>query len=117
MKNKFSEIVLNEEIMESMPGMAYIYTKDGRIVAWNKRAQDTMEYSEDEMYNKYIIDFTYEPDREKLMEAFKDVFVRGYAQVEQRVITKSEKLIPFLGTGSPVTINGKEYVIRTRDRD
>ena len=94
-----------------MPGMAYIYTKDGRLVAWNKKAQEIMGYSDEEMYNKFVLDFTFEPDRQKVMEAFKDVFETGYAQVEQKVITKSGEKIPFLGTGSPVKIDGEDYLI------
>ena len=94
-----------------MPGVAYIYTKDGHLVDWNKKAQELTEYTEEELYNKSILDFTYEPDREKLVAAVKDVFELGYAQVEQRLISKSGKIIPLLGNGSPVMIDGEEYLI------
>lgn len=114
MKEKFSKIVLNEVIMDSMPGLAYIYTKDGHLVAWGKNASKVIGYSDDELKNKLFLDFIDPADHEKTIKAFQNVFVtREYDQIEYKLVTKSGKRIPYLGTGAPAVIDGEEYLIGT----
>ena len=65
--------------MDSMPGLAYIFTKDGYLVAWNKRAEDFFGYSKEEMQNKFVLDFVdesyHESTMQEIQKVFRDVFV------------------------------------------
>lgn len=112
MKNKLSEIVLNELILDSMPGLAYIFSKEGQLGAWgSKKAWQMLEYSEEELQNKHVLDFIDDSDKEKLMKAFQTVFETGYFQVEHLAVTKSGKRIPVFATASRAVIQGEEYLI------
>ncbi|MDZ7624373.1 MAG: sigma 54-interacting transcriptional regulator [Ignavibacteriaceae bacterium] len=112
MKEKFSKIVLNDIIMDSMPGLAYIYSKEGNLVAWGSRkAWDILEYSEEEMNNKHVMDFIDDADKEKVMAAFQEVLIKGEGQVEHLVVAKSGKRIPLLASARSVKIEDEEYLI------
>lgn len=112
MKNKLSKIVLNEIIMDSMPGLAYIFTKEGQLGAWgSKKAWQMLEYSEEELQNKHLLDFIDEADKEKIMKAFQTVFESGFVQIEHLAVTKSGKRIPVFATASRAVIEGEEYLI------
>ena len=110
-KSNLSKKILNDTILDSMPGLAYIYSKDGNLVAWNKRAEEILEYSTDEMYGRSVKDFVEEKSRERLIEVFQSIFTLGYAQTEIINITKSGKKIPLLATGTRVYIESEEYLI------
>jgi PAS domain S-box-containing protein len=112
MKDKLSKIVLNEVILDSMPGLAYIFTKDGQLGSWgSKKAWSMLEYTEEELQNKFVLDFIAEEDKERLMTAFQEVFKSGYAQLEHFAVTKSGKKIPVFATASLAVIEGEEYLI------
>ena len=73
-----------------MPGLCYIFSKDGHLVAWgSKTAWAMLEYSDEELKNKYVLELVDEADREKVMSVFQNVFKEGYGQVECLNVTKS----------------------------
>jgi len=74
MKEKFNSIVLNQTIMDSMPGLAYTFSRDGQLVAWNKRAEEILGLSSEEMQGKMTSNFSQEKDREKVRSALEECF-------------------------------------------
>ena len=64
-KSKISKLNLNEVIMDSMPGLVFIFAKDGQMVAWNKKAEDVLGYSRDEFERAYASQFSVESDQRK----------------------------------------------------
>ena len=111
MKEKFNSIVLNQTIMDSMPGLAYIFSRDGQLVAWNKRAEEILGLSAGELQGKMTSNFSQEKDREKVKLAFEECFSSGSASVEHTVITKAGKKIPVLTGARACEIDGENYLI------
>lgn len=111
MKVKLDNIVLNQVIMDSMPGLAYIFSRDGKLVAWNKRAEEVLELSAEEMQGKMTSNFSQEKDKPKIRAAFEECFALGSASVEHTILTKSGKLIPLLTKARSCIINGEDYLI------
>jgi PAS domain S-box-containing protein len=111
MKETFSNIVLNQTIMDSMPGLAYIFSRDGQLIAWNKRGEDILGLSAGELQGKMASNFSLEKDREKVKLAFEECFSLGSSSVEHTVITKSGKHIPVLSKARSCVIDGENYLI------
>jgi len=111
MKEKFNKIVLNQTIMDSMPGLAYIFSKDGQLVAWNKRAEEILGYSYEELHGKITPEFAQESDREKLRSAFREALATGSGSLEYTAVTKSGKKIPVLTRARMCEIEGEVYLI------
>jgi len=111
MKEIFNKIVLNQTIMDSMPGLAYIFSRDGQLVAWNKRAEEILGLSAEEMQGKMTSNFSQEKDREKVRAALEECFASGSASVEHTILTKSGKHIPVLSKARSCVIDGENYLI------
>ena len=111
MKEDSTNTIWNNILMDSMPGLAYIFTKDGYMLAWNKKIESILEYSKEELKNKFIMDFIDEKYHEPVMKEMQKVFTYGYGQIEYELVSKSGKRLHYLGTGTKAIINGKEYLI------
>ncbi|MBE0571719.1 MAG: hypothetical protein IH618_09270 [Ignavibacteriaceae bacterium] len=73
-----------------MPGLSYIFSKEGKLVYWgSKKAWQLLEYSDEDLENKYVLEFIDEADREKVLSVFQNVFKEGYGQVECFNVAKS----------------------------
>jgi len=111
MKAKLDNIVLNQVIMDSMPGLAYIFSKDGHLVAWNKMAEEILGYSAEELGGEVTPEFALESDREKLLLAFQEALLTGSGTLEYTLVTKSGKKIPVLTRARACEIEGEHYLI------
>ncbi len=86
--------------------MVFFFAKDGQMVAWNKKAEEVLEYSRDEFEKAYAGFFSIDRDREKVRAEFRNAFAKGFAEVEHGIKTKSGKEIPSLTKGMVVKISG-----------
>jgi len=111
MKGKFNNIVLNQVIMDSMPGLAYIFDKDRKLVAWNKVAEEILELSADEMKEKMASSVSQASDTARVRSAFEECFSSGSASVEHTIVTKSGKKIPVISKARSCVIDGENYLI------
>jgi len=111
MKAKLDNIVLNQVIMDSMPGLAYIFSKDGHLVAWNKMAEEILGYSAEELGGEVTPEFALESDREKLLLAFQEALLTGSGTLEYTLVTKTGKKIPVLTRARACEIEGEHYLI------
>lgn len=97
--------------MNSVPGLVYIFNKEGRLVDWNTRVEEIYEYTAEELDGKNILDLIDAGDRDKVDKTFKNVFINGYDNVENIALTKSGKKLPYLGSGKMIIIDNEEYLI------
>jgi PAS domain S-box-containing protein len=99
-------------ILKSMPGLAYVFNEEQRLIMWNKNLELTTEYSEEELLNKHMDDFIEEESRELNAEAFDKVLSeKTELSIEYHLVTKSGKKIPIIDSGCYAEINGKNYII------
>ncbi|MCK9580462.1 MAG: PAS domain S-box protein [Methanoregula sp.] len=105
-EKKFSSAVIN-----SVPGMLYVYDSEGRLVRWN-RAHETMTgYSAEELNNMSLLDWYKGDDKAitTISAGVERALKEGYARAEADLQTKSGKKIPFLFTAQRLEIDGKIY--------
>lgn len=101
-----------DTILRSIPELAYVFDKGGKLLKWNKNVEIVLGYSKEELSNKHVSDFQDIPDKERVFNVFTSVFTTGKERtVEYTMLTKSGEKIPFLGSGSLALVGGKEYLI------
>jgi PAS domain-containing protein len=61
----------SEAVIEGMPQFAYVYDLQGRLKRWNKKLEDLLGYTPDEMKDKFIGDFM--ASEEDLKRVFKEI--------------------------------------------
>ncbi|MES3008461.1 MAG: PAS domain S-box protein [Pseudomonadota bacterium] len=98
---------LSTAVLNSLPGVYYMYDEEGRFLRWNRRLEIVTEYSAAEIARLHPLDLFEGPDKELLAERIATVFQDGFAEVEANFITKSGKHIPYYFNGSRQEVDGK----------
>ncbi len=115
-RRKSEKMILSERnfsnaILNSMPGIFYMYDKDGILVKWNKNFPETTGYQPDELRNKSALDFFPEEHRELVAKRIGAVYEEGFKSVKADLLTKSGKKIPYYFTGTKIIYEGREYLV------
>ena len=103
-----------ERIIKGMPEHTYIFSKEGKLLTWNKNFELITGFSENELNNKFVSEFIHRPDKERVVEKFMEIISDGDDKeriIEYRIKNKSGKIIPILAMRSLVVVDGIEYVI------
>jgi PAS domain S-box-containing protein len=96
-----------DHIINSLPGIFYVYDDQVRLIRWNDRHQELLGYSAEEMLHKPGLEFITEEDRALIARGLERVFAEGSAQAEAQVLTKTGEKIPVLLTGVRTTLRGQ----------
>lgn len=102
-----------EKIIHGMPEHAYVFSKEGKLLAWNKNAEILSGYSAEELKNKFVSEFIYTPDKERVVEKFMELLAEGKDKepfIEYRLQQKSGKVIPIVAMRSLIIVDGKNFI-------
>jgi PAS domain S-box-containing protein len=101
-----------EAILQSMPHLAYVFDKELKLKRWNKNVEKVLGYNSEELYDKYILDFVHKPDHEEQLKTVKKMFETGEdVTAEERLVTKSGRVLPYYGSGSLTVIDDEPFMI------
>jgi two-component system cell cycle sensor histidine kinase/response regulator CckA len=98
-------------VFNSVPGLLYLYTEDGRLIQWNRQHEVMSGYTAEELLNFRIVDWVDEENRATLAKEFSRIFTEGYTQVELNLILKNGQKMPVFATGSRLVIDGKPHMV------
>lgn len=98
---------LSESIINSLPGIFYLFDDTGKFLRWNTNFETISGYSAAEIAAMHPVDFFDEDEKSLIAEKIKEVFTNGAAEVEARFVTKSKQKIPFYFNGKMVHFEGK----------
>jgi PAS domain S-box-containing protein len=105
------EKAFSDSVINSLPGVFYMFNEEGKHVWWNKNLEDVTEYSSDEIPSIHPTELFGEADRERVKEATEEAFRKGETTVEADLVAKSGRKTPFFFTGVRVERNGKPYLV------
>jgi len=101
----------SDEIVNSLPGVFYLYNEDGRLQRWNKRHEEVTGYPAEELQGKSVLDFFEGHDREVIARGVERVFTEGKADAEAMLVTKGGARIPYYFTGVVTSLEGKPHFL------
>lgn len=104
-EKRFADAVVN-----SVPGILYLYNDQLRLVRWSDRYLDITGYGSEELANKHLLDFFEEQYHQDILNNLEQAEQKGYIEVEGRLLTKQGQGIPFLFTAVPLDVDGKVYL-------
>lgn len=102
---------LSEALTNSLPGILYLYDRDGKLLKWNKNLENVSGYDHREMAGMHFTTFIDGKDQGTAASAVKDVFFRGEQVVEAHLVSKTKKRRPYYFTGTRITLDNKDYLI------
>lgn len=107
------ENYLSETIINSLPGIFYLYNDQFEFLLWNKNFETVSGYTAAELKRLSVKDVIAVEDRTIVWEAIAKVFNEGYAMIEARLFTKDGVKIPFLFTGKQLMYEGQRCLLGT----
>ncbi|MBN1312626.1 MAG: PAS domain S-box protein [Anaerolineae bacterium] len=102
---------LSDTIIDSLPGVFYMYDEQGRLVRWNKRQGEVLGYSDEELMHTPFFTFCDQEDLERFSSEMKKAFTMGSAGAETLLVTKSGERIPYCLTGRRLQIGENAYLV------
>ncbi len=106
-----TEKQLSASIINSLPGVFYMYDEEGRFMRWNKNFETVTGYNEEEIRNIHPLDFFRGNEKELLRLKVEEVFQKGSAWVEAEFYNKNNQPIPYYFTGQAILVNGQRCLM------
>lgn len=105
------EALLSEAIINSLPGVFYLFDKDGRFVRWNRNMESVIGYAHEDIATAHPLDFFgNDTEKEAVANCIGRVLNKGWASVEANLITKQGGQIPYYFSGVRIDLDGKPCV-------
>ncbi|MGO9021417.1 MAG: PAS domain S-box protein, partial [Syntrophobacteraceae bacterium] len=105
------ERIFSDDIINSLPGIFYMYDNNGKLVRWNKKSEQVTGYSPEEMCGMGMLDFVPEAYKHFVLSLTQSTFDEGESTAEVLLLTKDGGQIPYFFTGRLSTLDGKQYVL------
>ena len=103
-----------DKIVKGMPECAYVFSKEGKLLTWNKNVEILSEYSADELKNIFVSELIYKDDKERVVKKFMEMLAEGDDKerlIEYRVQIKSGKIIQVIAMRSLLVVDGNKYMV------
>jgi len=105
-EKRFSESLIN-----SLPGVMYVFGRSGHMVRWNKNFAIVSGYTDTQIGHMSPFDFIAEDDKKLVKNSIEKVFRDGSVNVEAGFRTSTGKVIPYLFTGYRFEQGKKSYLV------
>ncbi|HEX4851274.1 MAG TPA: PAS domain S-box protein, partial [Puia sp.] len=96
------EETLSDSIINSLPGIFYLFDHEGKFLRWNKRFELVSGYSANEIARMHPRDFFSEKDKDYISGRIQKSFVEGVSDAEADLLTKDGNSIPHYFTGQHI---------------
>ncbi len=105
------EKTFTDAIIDSLPGVFYLFNEQGRFLRWNKNFELVSGYSAEEMARIRPLDFFRGRDKQLVADTISKIFANGQATVEANFFSKSGTPTPFFFTGTRIVFEQTPCVV------
>ncbi len=106
-KQILKEKELSDTIINSLPGVFYLFNKEGKFLRWNKNFETVTGYTANEFARMHPMTFFKEEDQELMRSKVRNVFAAGEDSVEVNLLLKNKEIIPYYFTGLAIEYQGE----------
>ncbi|MDZ7843464.1 MAG: ATP-binding protein [Anaerolineales bacterium] len=103
----------SEHIINSIPGIFYVFSPEGEFERWNENFSEVSEYTDAEIGLLHPVELFEGGEQQLIEERIRETFERGSSTVIANFKSKSGKKTPFLLTGVRAEIEGRLLLIGT----
>ena len=102
---------LSDSIINSMPGIFYLFDHTGKFLRWNNRLETVSGYNYHEISNMSPVDFFTDKEKAYITGRIEKVFTEGISDAEANLFTKNGDEVPHYFTGQLITYENKPCLI------
>ena len=105
------EKTLSDSIINSLPGIFYLYNRQGKFLRWNTNFEKVSLFSAAEIRQMHPLNF-YDGDEKKIIaQKIDNVFTNGEDEVQVDFMLKTKEKIPYYFTGVAVDYEGERCLM------
>ena len=101
----------SDDILNSLPGIFYMFDAEGNLARWNKKYEEVTGFSPEELLGRHVLDFFPEEHQNLIALRIQSVFAEGGSFAEAPLQVKDGREIPYYFTGRIATLDGREYLL------
>lgn len=101
----------NEALLESLPGIFYMFDEEGNYHRWNQNLLDQTGHTEEDMQRITPDAFFDEEELDAVQKEINKAFEVGHSELESRLKTKDGREIPYYFTGKKFKQDGNNYLL------
>jgi PAS domain S-box-containing protein len=105
------ERLFSNAMIESLPGIVYLYNEQGRCLRWNRNFALAGGYSDEEIRRMQPLDFFVGGERERVARAIQTTFECGESSIEAAFIAKDGSAKDYYFTGKRIDFRGVPCLI------
>jgi PAS domain S-box-containing protein len=106
-----NEKEFTDAIVQSLPGIFYVFDRKGKLIYWNRALEQVTHYSGGEIAEMYVTQLVAGEQREWMQSRIEAVFDQGQGSVEADLVRKDGLRIPYFFTGSRVELGGQTCLV------
>jgi PAS domain S-box-containing protein len=103
----------SDSLINSLPGIFYLFDETGHFIRWNQNFEKVTEYPPEVIRKMSPLDLFQDEDKNRVAEKIQNAFTLGEDFVDADLISRSGKRTPYYFTGLNVSIGGKKLLIGT----
>lgn len=104
---------LSDTIINSLPGIFYLFSQSGDFLRWNRNLETVSGYTTEEIMHMHPLQFFGGNEKTYIENRIKKVFETGNSDAEAFFVTKMGSQIPYYFTGVAVNYNGQTCLLGT----
>ena len=107
------EQMFTKAVLDSVPGLLYVYDDRARLVRWNRQHETMTGYSAEELAGMTLLDWFRGPpeEAERIAAAVARIPAEGHAEEEALLVTKSGQRIPLYFTAVNLRVDERDYFV------
>lgn len=102
---------LSESVINSMPGIFYLFDETGKYIRWNKNHELVSGYTATDMESMHPLKFFDEEEGKRVTQAITRVFTEGAATIEAAFRIKNGTTIPYYFNGVCILYEGRRCIM------
>lgn len=106
-----SEKSFVEALIESLPGLFYVYNEKGKLIRWNENHEIGTGYSNEELANKSLASWFSKEELPRIQKSIKTVFTHGASSIEVNLTMKDGRVVPYVFSGRMLETPSGRYLI------
>ena len=104
--NRSEEQIFSEAVINSLPGIFYLFDADGKFLRWNENFERVSGYDAEEIGQMRPPDFFSDKSKRLVEERFNEIFIIGESSVKADLAAKNGKKTPYYLTGKKINLDG-----------
>ena len=102
---------LSDSIINSLPGIFYLFNRAGHLYLWNRNFEEVSGYFREEISKLHPLDFFAEDEKQLMIDKIASVFQHGKDSVEADFVTKQGNRIPYYFNGLLINYEGEDCLV------